>query len=141
MNTKTLIGGIIAAVISFLLGWLIYGTLLMDYFNSISLMDNYTGLIKDPPVIWEIGIANLCWGLLTAYVFNLGGIKSVSKGAVVGLIIFLLSTLGFDLMMHAQMNLSGYQLIAIDVAISAIMGAIVGAVVGWWFGRGAATAS
>lgn len=139
MNTKTLLGGLIAGIVTFLLGWLIYGNLLMDYFNSHSA--HYDGLMKDPEVIWEIGIANLVWGLLLAFIFSMSGVKSVSKGFTTGFIIFLLSTLGSDLLAHGLMNLWGYKLIAIDVICSAAMGGIAGAALGWWFGRSSQAAA
>ncbi|MEI9943727.1 MAG: hypothetical protein WDN26_05845 [Chitinophagaceae bacterium] len=133
MNTKTLLGGLIAGIVSFLVGYLIYGVLLMDYFKSLTIP--YEGLMKDP-VIWEIGIANLIWGMMLAYIFNLAGVRSFSKGLTAGFIIFFLSSLAHHLMTHATMNLSGYRIVVMDAACFGILGAVSGAVLGWWMGRG-----
>ncbi|MCW3117199.1 MAG: hypothetical protein JWM28_1281 [Chitinophagaceae bacterium] len=133
MNTKTLLGALIVGVITFLLGWLIFGILLMDYYNAN--MVQYPGLIKNPPEIWVIGISNLVWGLLIAWIFNMSRINTVAKGFSAGFVIGLLMVLGFDLLLYAQFNLINSKLIAIDVILNGIMGGISGAVLGWWFGR------
>lgn len=134
MNSKTLVGGLIGSVVAFLLGWAIYGMLLMDYFMSN--MTHYEGLMKAEPVLWLIFLGGLAWAMLTSYVINTSGIKTVVKGAVCGAILYALMSLGIDLMLHAQMNLMNYSLICVDVLASIGMGAAVGAVIGWWNGRG-----
>lgn len=133
MNSKTIIGGIIAGLVSFLVGWLIYGILLRQYYADHSFQ--YAGLMKDPPVIWAIAIANLCWGFGTAFIFNIGSVNTVPRGVVIGGFLSGILTAGFDIMMYAQMNLFGLRMTAIDIVVSTVMGAIVGAVLGWWFGR------
>lgn len=138
MNTKTLLGGILTAVIAFLLGWLIFGILLMDYYSAN--MTTYSGLLKNPTEMWAIAVANLAWGLLLAYIFNLGGVKSPAKGFTAAFVINLLMILGFDLMMEAQYNLYSEKLLVIDVIVNAVFGGILGAFLGWWMGRGTKTA-
>lgn len=138
MNTKTLLGALLTGVLAFFLGWLIFGILLMKYYNDN--MMQYTGLVKNPPEIWAIAVANLVWGLMLAYVFNLGGVKTVSKGFTTGLILSFLISLSFDLFMRAQFNLYSVNVLAVDVAVSAIFGGVMGAFLGWWFGRGTKTA-
>jgi hypothetical protein len=133
MNTKTLLAGLFAGIITFLLGWLIFGMLLMDFYMSNSTL--YTGLMKDPPNFVAIFIANLSWGLLIAYIFNLAGIKTTQNGAINGVIIFFLVVLGVDLLYYAQMNLFGLKVVLVDVIVNALMGGIIGAFVGWWYGR------
>lgn len=134
MNSKTLISALLGAIVSFAAGYLIYGLLLKDFFHDHSVA--YAGLMKDPPEIWAIGVANLAWGLATAYIFNMGNVRTAGKGFVKGFIIFCLLGIATDLLMFAQMNLFSLKLAAIDVAISAVLGALAGTVIGWWLGRG-----
>ena len=134
MNSKTLIGGLLGAIVSFAAGYLIYGLLLKDFFTQHTVF--YAGLVKDPPEIWAIGVANLAWGLLTAYIFSMSNIKTAGKGFVNGFIIFCLVALGCDLFVYAQMELFHLKLLAIDVALTAVLGALGGTAVGWWLGRG-----
>lgn len=134
MNSKTLVGGLIGAVVAFLLGWAVYGMLLMTYFSDN--MTPYEGLMKAEPVLWLIFVGGLAWTMLTSYVINASGITTVAKGAVCGAILYALMSLGIDLMLHAQMNLLNMNLICVDVLASMVIGAVVGAAIGWWNGRG-----
>jgi hypothetical protein len=136
MNTKIITGGIIGGIISFLLGWLIYGTLLKDYFSKN--MISYDHFFKEPPILWALALGSLSLGMLVAYILGNSNNVSASRGLIAGGIVYFLATLGFDLFMYAQMNLFGRKLMVIDVAASTIMGAIVGFVAGWWMGRGKA---
>ncbi len=133
MNAKTIIAGIAAAVVTFLLGWLVFGMLLMDFYKNNSIQ--YAGLMKDPPAIWAIAAGNLCWGLMMAYILKLAGANSAAKGAVIGLITFGLAIAGFDAMIYAQTNWMAARVLAVDVAVSAVFGAISGAVVGFIYSR------
>ena len=133
MNSKTLIGGIISGIVSFFLGWLLFGMLLHSYY-----MDNtttYAGLFKANPTIWALAIANLCWGFLLAYIMNISGANSVSKGFTCGLIIFFLVALGSNMFSVGLMHLIRIRLALVDTAISALFGGVNGAIVGWWYSR------
>ena len=133
MNTKTLLGALIAGVVSFLLGWLIFGILLMDYYTANKVQ--YPGLLKDPMEIWAIAVADLAWGLLVSWIFSMANIKTVAKGVTVGFLIGFLMVLGFDLFVYAELNLFSTRLLGLDVIMNGIMGAASGAVLGWWYGR------
>ncbi|MBI1782543.1 MAG: hypothetical protein HYR66_14450 [Sphingobacteriales bacterium] len=139
MNTKTLAGGLIIGVLAFLLGWLIFGMLLMNFYQSNT--TSYAGLMKDPMEIWAIAVANLAFGLMMAYVFNLGNINTPGKGFTTGLILGLLMTIGFDLFLYSQYHLMNKKLIGVDIAASAVFDGVLGAVLGWWFGRNSKTGS
>ena len=133
MNTKTLLGALIAGVVSFLLGWLIFGILLMDYYAANKVQ--YPGLLKDPMEIWPIAVADLAWGLLVSWIFSMANIKTVAKGVTVGFLIGFLMVLGFDLFVYAELNLYSTRLLGLDVIMNGVMGAASGAVLGWWYGR------
>jgi hypothetical protein len=59
----------------------------------------------------------------------------VSRGISTGFILGFLMTLGFNLILYAQLNLYNTKILAIDTVLSGVMGGITGAVLGWWFGR------
>jgi hypothetical protein len=135
MNSKTLVAGLLTGIVSFLLGWLIFGLLLMNYYSS--LMTQYDGLLKQEPSIWAILVANLASGLFMAYVFQLGNIRTPFRGFVTGMILSFLITLMFDLYLYAQFNLYSGSLVVLDVVATSIFGGVIGAFLGWWFGRSA----
>ena len=131
--TKTLVAGIASAVVFFLLGWLFYGILLMDYFTANSVQ--YAGLMKETPELWAIAIGNLCWGLAIAYILSKSGVTAAAKGFAVGFIVFLLMSAGFDFVMYGTENLYPAKIIGIDALINAVMGGISGAVAALILGR------
>ena len=68
-NNKTLIGGLAGGVAFFLLGWLIYGILLMDYYAA-----NTNQCAMRPMtdmVMWAMIVSNLAAGLLVATILSL----------------------------------------------------------------------
>ena len=82
MNTKkVLLSGIAGGIVYFLLGWLIYGILLMDYMSA----NSSPGVMKseDQMVWWALITSNLIYGILISYLLNaVGNITSSSKGVM-----------------------------------------------------------
>jgi hypothetical protein len=134
MNTKTLITGIVAGIVIFLLGYVIYGILMAAYFTSS--MSVYSGLIKEPMEIWAIGVGNLIWGILLAWSLNAAGISSASRGAAYGATAFFLYAVGTGFIVFGQMNMNTIQSIFVDGLCSAVLMGVAGAVAGWMLGRG-----
>jgi hypothetical protein len=133
MNTKTIIAGIVTGIVGFLLGWLIWGLLLMDY--NAKHMLQYPGLLKNPPDYLYIIIGSLSNGLLLAYIFKLSKIETAAKGAVAGLIISVLIAASVNAYFFASYNLIGRLSMLIDVISNAVYGAVLGAFLGWWLGQ------
>ena len=126
---KTLIAGLIAFAISFLMGWLIFGYILTEFFNNYS--NHFNGLLKEPFIMWAMVVSNLTYGLLIAYVLDLAAIKTVAKGAMVALVISALLSLTFDMFTFSQLNLIGYRVMTANLIANALIGALIGAVIGW----------
>jgi hypothetical protein len=133
MNSKVLVGAVIGGVVYFLLGWIIYGMLLMDT------MANYftCARAEDDMQMLYIIIGNLLQGLLLAYIFSKwASISTFSGGAVAGGTIGLLMALSIDCIMYATSTvITSPTGIIIDAVIVAVMSAIAGGVIGWWLGR------
>lgn len=58
MNSKFIIASVAGGIASFLLGWLIYGILLMDFMKANSMY--YANLMKEPPnmIHWPFQISS-----------------------------------------------------------------------------------
>ena len=141
MNTnKFLIGGIIGGVANFLLGWLIYGMLLMSFMQTHS--NNSSGAFRaETDMVWWAMVAgNLALGFLFSYILNKSNVSSAVSGATTGAIVGLLMSIGIDLMMYAQLNLWDTTAMAVDIAASTVISAIVGGVIGAYLGMGKKTA-
>lgn len=136
MNAKTIIAGFACAIVTFLAGYVIYGILLMDYERAHSY--HGTGLFKTPPVIWAIGVANLFWGVLLAYIFRMAGVNTVGRGFITGFIIVALFHAGVESLNYATMYMHGKEMMAMNVLIDGFLGGIGGAVIGMIYHRAAA---
>ncbi len=137
MNTnKFLIGGIIGGVANFLLGWLIYGMLLMSFMHTHS--NNTSGVFRaEADMVWWAMIAgNLALGFLFSYILNKTNVSSAATGAATGAVVGLLMSTAIDLTMYAQLNLFDTTAMAVDIVASTVISAIVGAVIGAYLGMG-----
>ena len=139
MNIKKLfIGGITGGVLFFLLGWVIYGMLLMDFMKSHT---GVAGNISKPePDFLYLIIGNLAMGFLIAYIFIKANITSLGTGFVTGGVIGLLMAVGYDCMMYATTTVISKTGMTADVISFAVMSAITGALVGAVLGMGKKTA-
>lgn len=136
MNTKTLIAGLIAGVVYFLLGWLLYGILFASTMQSMS--GSATGVMKadDEMILWALALGNIAFGLALAYIFsNWAKITTVMSGAVAGATVGALLSLGMDLIWYATSNVMTLGGSCLDVVIFTIMSAAAGAAAAWWLGR------
>ena len=135
MNTKILLAALAGAVAAFLLGWVVYGILLMDFMNSNT--TSYAGLTKDPPNFIGVFIAGLCMSFLMAYVFNRwAGISTFAKGFMGGLIISLPVLLNWNISFYSFFNLYSTTWLVTDVVVGTLFYGIIGGIVGLVLGMG-----
>jgi len=135
MNIKTIIAGILAAIAFFLLGWLIWGMLLMDTMNQYS---NAACMKPEEEMnMAYLVVANLLFGLIYAYIFsNWSGPKSFSSGLLPGALINIVIGAGYDFFMLSMTTMhTSTTVVGINIIPNAVVGAIVGGIVCWWLGR------
>lgn len=138
MNTnKFLIGGIIGGIANFLLGWLVWGTLLMDFMNEHTSEVGKAAMRGEDNMIWWALIAgSLLWGLVLSYVLNKSGVNSAASGAITGAVLSLLVSASYNCFLYAQLNMSDTTSIAVDIAANTVVGGIIGGIIGWYLGMG-----
>jgi hypothetical protein len=133
-TNKILLGGIAGGLAFFLLGWLIYGILLMDYSAA-----NYNQCAMRPMegmVWWALIISNLGYGFLFAMVFSWSNIRGIAAGAKAGAIIGILVVLSIDLGMYSMTTtFSRFSAVIVDVIVYTVMSTIAGAVVALVMGK------
>ncbi|MCC6600772.1 MAG: hypothetical protein IT223_08870 [Crocinitomicaceae bacterium] len=136
MSTKTILAALVGTAVAFLLGWVIFGNLLAEYYNKNTV--HFEGLMRgDDTRLYGIAVENLCLSLLFAYVFdrwaNFRTFVSGFTGAlIIGAPIFAFQ----DLMMWSTMNLCGIKMIVIDIAVNTVFAGIIGGAIGWVLGTG-----
>jgi len=139
MNTKVLLAGLAGGIVAFLLGWVIFGMLLMGYYEAN--MIHYDGLIKGEGEM-HLGLmflSNLMLSMMLAYVFSRMGVNDLKGGLIAGAIIGFLVYLSVDLGFMAMMNMfANHTMVVVDVLANTVWAALIGAVVGLMLGRGKA---
>ena len=130
MDTKKLLFGTIAGGVAFfLLGGLLYGFLLMDFFMNNA--GSATGVYKEEPEFVTLILGNLVTAFFFTYIFlRFGNVGSFGDGLKAGAIIAFLNALGFNLIMLGTSNIGTITSSAVDVVVFTTMGAIAGGIIG-----------
>jgi hypothetical protein len=133
MKTKFILAGLAGGVINFLLGWLVYGLLMMKFFESNTM--HYEGLAKAMPDLWLLILSCLAVGFFMVFVFSRWANIATWKGGLIGgLIIGLFMSLIYDLSFLSMYNLYNATATIVDIILAGITYGITGAGVGWVLG-------
>ena len=133
---KILLSGLIGGAVAFLLGFLFYGLLLADFFESNA--GAATGVMRDESdfIWWAMILGHLAWGLLFAVVFGRWtNIKTYATGVSAGAVLGLLISLTYNLISYGSTNISTLTALVVDTLIMTLVSGVVGGVVGWFLGR------
>ncbi len=137
MDSKTRIIATLAGFVTvFLLGWLFYGVLLVDFYAANA--GSAVGVMRaDTEMIWWALIAgNVLQAYLLVYIFSKWTtISTFGGGLQAGLILGLIMGLAFNLSMYGtthMMNLTGT---LADCVVAAVMTGLTGGVIGMVLGR------
>jgi phage-related minor tail protein len=136
ISNKTLIAGLLGALVSFLLGWLVWGVFLRNV-----MMENVgsaTGVMRgdDEMIWWALILGQLFFGLFLALIFSRwAGISTFATGAKAGAVLGGLMALYFDLMMLATTHIMTPTGAVVDIIANVVVTAITGGAIGWYLGR------
>jgi hypothetical protein len=133
MNNRVLLAALAGGVAFFLLGWLVWGILLMDILKEMN--PQFEGVEKNPPDLLLIFLSNLAFSLLIALLYSRwAGINTFMGGLMGGAWVFGLMAVSLDLMFLASTNMMSTGGAALDIIANIVVGAVVGGVVGWVLG-------
>jgi hypothetical protein len=137
MNSKNyFLAGILGGIVYFLLGWLVYGMLLMNYMEENAGLA--LGVNRVEMLLWSIGLGSLLYGFFLSYIFScVGQVKTAAAGAKSGAWIGFLVAGAIDFTMYGTTNISTLNAVAVDILAATVMASITGAVVAWVLGAGA----
>lgn len=130
-----LVAGLLGGVGFFLLGWLLYGILLMDTMASYS---NSACMRSDDDMsIPLLLVGNLIQGFLIAYIYSQwASISTFATGLQRGALIGFLLSMALNCIWYATSTvMTEFTGVIIDVAVSTVIWGLVGGIVGWWLGR------
>lgn len=133
---KRLLATLAGFVVFFLLGWVLYGMVLMDFFNSNQ--GTATGVMRAETemVWWALVVGNLLQAYLLVYIFgNWANITTFGGGFKSGLIIGLIIGYGVDLTMYGTTNLMNLTAALVDPLVIGTMMGVSGGVIGVVLGK------
>lgn len=135
MNSKIIIGGLVAGVTFFIAGWLIYGMMLGSYMQENT--NQCFAKPMDQWAMWALILSNFAWGFLIAMVLSWGGTHGFGSGLQRSFMLALLIMLAFDLSFYAMTDMfNNMTAMFVDVAATTIIVSIVGGIVGAILGSG-----
>lgn len=131
MVVRLLVAGITGAVISMIVGWLIWGMLLANYFASTLSPVGKTVIASEPRFL-PLTVAQLAFGFFYAFIFvRWAGVRTLTSGLFAGAVIGFFIALTGDLMNDAFMtNIhvgANTPVMLVDIACATVLGACIGA--------------
>ncbi|MEM7482886.1 MAG: hypothetical protein AAF481_17060 [Acidobacteriota bacterium] len=130
MSQRTVLAAVVGGIVLFVLGYLIYGIALADFFDGQGV-----GAV-DEPILWAIFVGNLVMAILITYIFaQWASISTFGGGFKGGAIIGGLIALSIGLVMHGvsgEMTLVG---VVAEVIVSIVRVGLAGGVIGMLLGR------
>ena len=131
---KIIRGTIFGGIAFFLLGWLVWGILLMDFSKT-----NYNQSIYLPEnemIWWAMIVSNLVLSLLVTLILNWAGVKSITDGLKIGAITGALYAFSVDLGMYSMTNvILNLTAVVVDTLAYALVTGIVGLVIVLTWGK------
>jgi len=130
-----IIGGLVAGVAFFLLGWLIYGMLLQTFMT-----ENFNQCANLPMEEMKMGAlasSNFFFGFLLAIVLGWSNTSGLSSGLQRGLLIGLLLAGAYDLNFYSMTTMyKNVNALLVDVGVTTVMWGIVGGIIGLLYASG-----
>ncbi|MBK7342172.1 MAG: hypothetical protein IPJ06_03040 [Saprospiraceae bacterium] len=135
-TNKILISGLVAGIVAFFLGWIVWGMILAGMEDTMA--GTATGVSRGEDMIWwALIVGNLLFGFFYAYLYGRwANITTAATGAKAGGIIGLITAASWDLTMYGTTNIMSLNGALIDIVASAVVSAIIGGVAAWMLGRG-----
>lgn len=124
---RCILGTLVGGVILFFVGFLIYGVLLVDFFEANA--GTATGVMKDSPNLMALAGGQLLWGGALTLALGWAGAASAVDGLKVGAKLGVLFFLGVDLTLYATSNMSNLTGALVDAALATALFAVTGAAI------------
>jgi hypothetical protein len=131
---KILRGTIFGGICYFILGWLVYGILLMDYFSAN--INQCANKPMEEMVWWAIIVSNLAAALFLTLIMHWRNAKGIYDGLATGAIFGSLFTVIIDFSFWSMTTMySSITTILIETVVSAGVYAVVGMVIVLTWGK------
>jgi hypothetical protein len=134
MNMKILRGTVFGGIAFFLLGWLIFGILMMDF--SMAHTNQCANKPNGEMIWWAIIVSNFISALLLTLVLKWSGAKGIVDGLKIGAIFGILYALGLDLGFWSMTTMfNNFGVLLVDVVENTVLWTLVGMVIVLLWGK------
>lgn len=133
--TKLIIASVIAGILYFFLGWLVYGILLTDV---MTMPEGMKEMIERKPEEMNLVLMFLscwAWGVFMSYVFMKMGVSGWQDGGIQGAVIGVILSFSMGASMVAMYTFSNMNNTYIDMVANGVCSGMIGAVIGMYLGR------
>jgi hypothetical protein len=128
LNVKILRGTVVGGIVVFLVGWLIYGVLLMDYMKAN--MNQCTARPEGVMIWWAMIASQFLSALLLTLVLKWSGAKGIADGLKTGALFGILLGASMDLSFWSMTTLyNNLGVLAVDVVVYTLLMAVMGMVI------------
>lgn len=125
---KLALGTVAGGIVLFATGWLIFTTAFGAFYAANG--GSATGVDREAQVLWAMGVGNLAYAALIAYVLaGRGKTPSVGDGFKVGAIVGFLMWLAVDFVLFGSTNIATLTRTVVDPLLEIVHGGAGGAAV------------
>lgn len=126
MDVKKLaVGTVGGGVVMWALGYLIFGTLMADFYASNA--GSAQGVVRDTPILWAGVLGTLALAKLVTFAAIWSGAASIADGFKIGAIVGFLVWFGVDFIHYANQNVSNLTLTMVDPVLEIVRTGLSGA--------------
>jgi len=131
---KILKGTVFGGILYFLLGWLVYGILLMDFFSAN--MNQCANKPMGDMIWWALIVSNLVIALLLTIILKWAGAKGLVDGLKTGALFGILLTSSYDLSFWSMTTMyKNFGSLLADVTAGTLILAVVGMMIVLLWGK------
>jgi hypothetical protein len=131
---RILRGTLFGGILYFLLGWLIWGILLMNFMSAN--MNTCANRPAEEMIWWSIILSNLVAGLLLTLILNWSKAKKVTDGLKIGAVFGLLYAAIVDFSFWSMTTIySSLTVLIVDLLVTTVVFGIVGMVIVLTWGK------
>jgi hypothetical protein len=131
---KILRGTVAGGIVFFLLGWLVYGVLLMNYMTAN--MNQCAARPMQEMIWWAMIASSLLTGLLLTMVLKWAGAKAILDGLKTGAVFGVLLASGMDLGFWSMTKMyNNFAVMVVDIVVYTLMMSVVGMLIVLLWGK------
>ncbi len=139
MDKRLITGTIAGGITLFVLGYLIYGLALADFFANNA--GAATGVAKDPVIMWAIAVGEFSIAALVTLALGWTGASSMGDGFKTAALVGFLVWLGADFIHYGVHDVANLTATIVDPLVELVRTGIAGAVIVAVTGKMAGSAS